>query len=182
MTILQGILPAIRDMKDFEKLLSSEYQYVIFLETRLSQLVSLIKYAKREGKKVFVHADLIQGLKTDEAGIEFLIRNLKPDGIITTRGNVISYAKKQGVLAVQRLFALDSHALESNIKIINKVKPDYIEVLPGLIPKLIGEIFERTDIPVIAGGLIRSQEDVENAYQGGAKAVTTSRSELWNLQ
>ncbi|WP_053218484.1 glycerol-3-phosphate responsive antiterminator [Virgibacillus senegalensis] len=181
MTELQGILPAIRDMKDFEKLLESNYPYVIFLETRISQLVSLMKYAKRKQKKVFVHADLIQGLKTDEAGIEFLVRNLKPDGIITTRGNVISFAKKHNVLAVQRLFALDSHALESNIKIINKVKPDYIEVLPGIVPKLIGEIFERTGIPVIAGGLIRSQEDVANAYEGGARAVTTSRSALWNL-
>ncbi|SDK01978.1 glycerol-3-phosphate responsive antiterminator [Sediminibacillus albus] len=179
---LQGILPAIRDMKEFEKLLASDYEYVIFLETRLSQLVSLMKYAKRENKKVFVHADLIQGLKTDDAGVEFLIRNLKPDGIISTRGNVISLAKKHRILAVQRLFALDSHALENNIKIINKVKPDYIEVLPGLIPKVIGEIFERTSIPVIAGGLIRTNEDVESAYQGGAKAVTTSRAELWDIK
>ncbi|MBB6453590.1 glycerol uptake operon antiterminator [Salirhabdus euzebyi] len=178
---LQGILPAVRNLRDFEKLLTSKHEYIIFLETRLSQLAGMVKYAKRENKKVLIHADLIQGLKGDEFGIEFLIRETNVDGIISTRGNVISLAKKNNLIAIQRLFLLDSHALNHNLKIVENVKPDYIEILPGIIPKMIKEVHENTGLPIIAGGLIRTPEDVDNAFKGGASAVTTSNNELWKL-
>jgi len=178
---LQGVLPVLRNMKDFERLLESHHPYIIFLEVRLSQLQVLVRTAKKAGKKVILHADLIQGLKTDAYGMEFLVREIKPDGIISTRGNVITLAKKNNLLTIQRLFLLDSHALDNNIKLIGQVKPDYIELLPGIIPSVIEEVHQKTGIPIIAGGLIRSAEDIKLAYSGGAKAVSTSDSELWEL-
>lgn len=179
--MLKGVLPAVKNMKNFEKLLNSDHEYLIILESRISQIENIVKYAKNKQKKVLVHADLIKGLKNDEYGIEFLIQNIKVDGIITTRGNVISIAKKSNVIAIQRLFVLDSHALEHNLNIINKIKPDYIEILPGLIPKIIREVHEKTNLPIIAGGLIRTEEDAKSALGGGATAVTTTNSDLWNL-
>lgn len=176
---LQEVLPVLRNMKDFERLLKSHHNYIIFLEVRLSQLQVLVRAAKQSNKKVILHADLIQGLKTDAYGFEFLIREVKPDGIISTRGNVIALAKKNHLMTIQRLFLLDSQALEHNIKLISQVKPDYIEILPGIIPSVIKEVYEKTGIPIIAGGLIRTAEDIELAYGGGAKAVSTSQPELW---
>ncbi|MEW9677897.1 glycerol-3-phosphate responsive antiterminator [Lentibacillus sp. L22] len=181
MVELNGILPAVREMKDFEKLLSSDHEWIIFLESRLSQIKNLVRYAKRSKKKVLIHADLIQGLKTDDYGIEFVFREIKPDGIISTRGNVISLAKQHHLLAVQRMFAVDSHALDNTIQIINRVQPHYIEIMPGIVPNLITEVSERTGTPVIAGGLIRTGEEVQNAYAAGAKAISTSENELWDL-
>lgn len=179
---LTGVLPAVKNMKEFDKLLKkSDTEYIILLDSRLSQLPSLAKYAKKAKKKILVHVDLIQGLKADEYGLEFLVREIKVDGIISTRGNVISIAKKNNLIAIQRLFVLDSHALEHNLKIINNVKPDYIEILPGLIPKVIKEVKDIVNIPVIAGGLIRTKEDIQAAYDGGAVAVTTSNSSLWEV-
>jgi glycerol uptake operon antiterminator len=175
---LTGILPAVKSMKEFDKLLESDHKYIILLETRLSQLPSMASYARKANKKLIVHVDLVQGLKTDEYGMEFLIRVIKVDGIISTRGNAIAIAKKNNLIAIQRLFLLDSHALEHNLKIINNVQPDYIEVLPGLIPKIIQEVNRATNIPVIAGGLIRHEEDIQAAYEGGAIAVTTSNHSL----
>src|SRR5699024_8474349 len=134
---LQGILPAVREMKDFEKLLSSDYDTIIFLESRLTQIKSLVTYSRRSKKKVLVHADLIQGLKTDDYGLEFIFREIKPDGIISTRGNVVTLAKQHKMVAIQRMFAVDSQALGNTIQIINRTKPDYIEVMPGIIPKMI---------------------------------------------
>jgi glycerol uptake operon antiterminator len=176
---LTGILAAVKDMKGFDKLLVSDHKYIVLLETRLSQLLNITRYAKRANKKILIHVDLIQGLKADEYGMEFLIREVKVDGIISTRGNVIAIAKKYNLIAIQRLFLLDSHAIEHNLRNINNIKPDYLEILPGLIPKVIKEIKDATSIPVIAGGLIRTVEDVQSAYQGGAVAVTTSNSDLW---
>ena len=179
--IEKSVFPVLRDMKQFEKIVTSQHDIVVFLETRVSQLKDLVKHAHQHDKKVFIHADLVQGLKADEYGIEFLIRNVKADGIISTRGNAISFVKKNNVIGILRLFALDSHALDNNLKICKRVQPDYIEVLPGVVPQIIKEVQEKTGIPVIAGGLIRTEQDVINALESGAKAVSTSNPELWNI-
>lgn len=177
---MHGVLPAVRRMKDFEKVLESNHEHIIILESRLVQLKSMINYAHRANKKVLVHFDLIQGLKADEYGMEFLQREIKPDGILTTRGNVIAAAKKHKFLAIQRVFILDSAALEQSIKLIQRFHPDYVEILPGLMPEVIEEITGEIDIPVIAGGLIKEEEQVKAALDAGAVAVSTSSRKLWN--
>jgi glycerol uptake operon antiterminator len=177
----QRILPAIKKMKDFEAVLNSDFEYLVMLEVHISQLDNISKLAKDYHKKLLLHADLIQGLKNDEYSAQFLCQCIKPEGLISTRGNTLKTAKKNGVLAIQRLFLLDTIALETSCKLAKKVSPDFIEVLPGVVPHLIEKVNCETGIPVIAGGLIDAKEEVENALAGGAKAVTTSRSELWQL-
>ncbi|WKA60502.1 glycerol-3-phosphate responsive antiterminator [Planococcus shenhongbingii] len=179
MSDLKGVLPVLWNMKEFERLLSSDHEYIIFLKVRLSQLKAPVQVAKKAKKKVVLHIDLIQGLKTDAFGIEYLVREVKSDGIVSTRSNVIAPAKKNKLMTIQRLFLLDSHTLEHNIKLINQVEPDYIEILPGIIASVIEEVHERIGIPFIAGGLIRTEKDIELAYEGGAVAISTSQAELW---
>lgn len=175
----QHVIPAIRNMKDFEKALKSDHEIIVFLETRISQLQGMVEYARKYNKKVFVHADLIHGLKADKYGVEFLIHNVKVDGIISTRSEVISFVKKKGVVSIQRLFVLDSHALEHNVELCKRVQPDYIEVLPAILPGIIKDVQEKTGIPIIAGGLIKTEQDVEEALENGAVVVTTSATQLW---
>lgn len=180
MNIPDGVLPAIRKMKDFERALSTNQASIVFLETRLAQLKSLVHYTRRAGKQSLIHFDLIQGLKPDEYGMEFLIREVKPDGILSTRGNVIALAKKHKLLAIQRMFLLDSLALDHNLTLIERSQPDCIEVLPGLIPSMIVKIRESVNLPIIAGGLITEANDVKAAMDAGAVAVSTSNPELWD--
>lgn len=175
----QQILPAVRDMKQLEKFLESDYKYGVLLDSHLGQLKGIMNAVKRANKELFLHVDLIQGLKHDEYAVEFLCQELKPAGIVSTRSSVIMKAKQKGVYAIQRVFLLDSTALEKSYHLIQKIKPDYIEILPGIIPSLIQEVYEKTGIPVLAGGLIRSEQDVAEALKAGATAVTTSKRDLW---
>jgi glycerol uptake operon antiterminator len=179
MEVPTGVLPAIRKMKDFDRALKSTYPSIVLLETRLSQLKSMVTYAKRVNKKVLIHFDLIQGLKADEYGMEYLIREVKPDGILSTRGNIITLAKKNNLLAIQRMFLLDSLALDHNLKLIERSQPDCVEVLPGLIPSIVQQIKEETHLPVIAGGLIKKPYQITAAMEAGAIAVSTSNMDLW---
>ncbi|SET10374.1 glycerol uptake operon antiterminator [Oceanobacillus limi] len=174
-----GIIPAIRNMKDFDEVLETSHKAIVLLETRLAQLKDMVAYAKRKNKKVFLHFDLIQGLKADDYGMEFLIREVKPDGILSTRGKVIGLAKKHNLLAIQRLFLLDSSALDNNLTLIRKSKPDCIEVLPGIIPRMIEKVHQDSGLPIIAGGLIKEETDVTAALEAGAVAITTSDKTLW---
>ncbi|CAM5784781.1 MULTISPECIES: glycerol-3-phosphate responsive antiterminator [Brevibacillus] len=175
----QKILPAARHMKDFDHILESPYEYGVFLDTHIAQLKGLYDMAEKHKKKMFLHADLVQGLKNDEYAAEFLCQQIKPAGLISTRSSVILKAKQKGVLAIQRIFLLDTNALEKSYLLLEKTQPDFIEVLPGAMPAIITEVFERTKIPILAGGLIRTIDDVNMALQGGASAITTSNRKLW---
>lgn len=173
------ILPAIRDLKEIDRVVKTDFEYIVLLNTHIGQLKSLVKMLHRHDKKVLLHADLVQGLKSDEYAAQFLCRDIRPEGLISTRKNVLATAKKAKLITVQRLFLLDSIALESSYNMIENIQPDCVEVLPGIIPHIIEEIYGKTNIPVIAGGLIRTVDEVESAIKAGATAVTTSNTNLW---
>ncbi|ASS68624.1 MULTISPECIES: glycerol-3-phosphate responsive antiterminator [unclassified Paenibacillus] len=175
----QLILPAIRKPKDLEKLMGFSYEYMVLLDSHISQLKPILDLARSGGKQLLIHADLIEGLKNDEYAAEFLCQVMRPAGILSTRASVIAKTKQNGLLAIQRVFLLDSGALNKSYALLERSQPDYIEVLPGVIPDVIAEVKDRTGIPIFAGGLIRSVWDVEKAAAAGAAAVTTSRVELW---
>ena len=71
-----------------------------------------ILQAHAVGKYVMVHIDLAEGIGKDRAGIEFLA-GCGVDGIISTRSQIIRFAKDLHLLTVQRFFALDSKGMES---------------------------------------------------------------------
>lgn len=177
----QKILPASAKMKEFEHFLQSSYEIGVFLDMHIAQLKHIAQMARQNEKKMIYHIDLIHGIKNDEYATEYICQEFKPFGLISTKAGVIKKAKQKGVIAVQRVFLIDSHALEKSYKLIEKTEPDYIEVLPGAIPWMINEVKERVNIPIFAGGLIRTAEDVKNALQAGASAITTSKRELWDL-
>jgi glycerol uptake operon antiterminator len=178
-SVMHKILPASTSLKDFEKFLRSDYEIGLYLDVHISQLKNIARLANQHGKKMIYHLDLIQGLKNDEYGTEFICQEYKPIGIISTKSSAIAKAKQKGVLAIQRMFLLDSYALEKSYSIIQKAKPDYVEVLPGVIPSMIQEIKDRTHTKIIAGGLIRTVEDAQNVLDAGAESITTSNKEIW---
>ncbi|MBM7605908.1 glycerol uptake operon antiterminator [Metabacillus crassostreae] len=177
---MQKIVPAFSSMKQYERFLESEYETGVFLETHISQLNSIHKLAEQHQKKIIYHVDLIHGLKNDDYATEYVCQEYKPYGLISTKSTVIMKAKQKGVVAIQRMFLIDSHALERSYRLVDKTKPDYIEVLPGAMPWMIEEVKKRTKTKILAGGLIRSVAEVEAALEAGADGITTSNKELWD--
>ncbi|WP_206917815.1 glycerol-3-phosphate responsive antiterminator [Alicyclobacillus acidoterrestris] len=178
----QRIIPAVKHMKDFEQLLTRDFTYIVLLESHLTQLPSLIRTAKQHNKKLILHADLIQGLKHDESAAQFLCQMLKPAGLISTHSSVITTAKKNRVLAIQRIFLIDSQSLDTSYRVLTNSKPDYIEVLPGVLPDIIREVRRATQLPILAGGFIRSRSDIQSVLDAGAAGVTTSHKDLWSVK
>lgn len=70
-------------------------------------------------------------------------------------------------------------ALKRSIDLIKKVESDFVEVLPGVASKAIHHIQKETNTQVIAGGLINTIDEVNEAVKNGAKYVTTSYDKLW---
>jgi glycerol uptake operon antiterminator len=55
---------------------------------------------------------------------------------------------------------------------------DAVEILPGVIPRVIRRIVKIINKPVIAGGLVVDKEDVRRALEAGAVSVSSSNMEL----
>ena len=145
--------------------------------------------------ETLLNEPVIAAVKTDEAltaalaspcsAVFLLASSLNalchPDGIISTRPTLIRRARHRGLLTVQRAFILDSLSLTSLSGQLEQGKPDFVEILPGIMPRVIAEISARTQVPVIAGGLLRDKADVMAAMRAGAAAVSTSAPSLWDI-
>ncbi|SHH56720.1 glycerol-3-phosphate responsive antiterminator [Thermosipho atlanticus] len=175
------IVPAIRDLRKANKIINTKASSVFLLEGDIFEIKEAIDILKRNGKNTFVHVDLINGIGRDEAGVRLVKEFLGADGIITTRSNLISIAKKLGLMTIQRIFLIDSKAVETGIQQIKKHKVNFVEVLPGLIPELVRFIKEKIEQPIISGGLVTTEEQVKNILDAGAVAVSTSKEDLWNM-
>ncbi|HHY62487.1 MAG TPA: glycerol-3-phosphate responsive antiterminator, partial [Firmicutes bacterium] len=138
--------------------------------------------AKDYGIAVFCHIDLIQGIGKDPAGIDWLADEIGISGILTTRSNLIRAAKASGLIAIQRLFLLDSESLKTAIDIVSSSRPDAVEILPALVlPSLIHRLPVRKLSPFIAGGLVETVPELEAVVSTGALGVSTSKQELWKF-
>ncbi|GGA96128.1 glycerol-3-phosphate responsive antiterminator [Macrococcus hajekii] len=172
------ILPALKDFKDIEKFSQTPYKQCVILDTHIGHLSNVLSLLK--DKQVFIHIDLIKGLSTEDAAVEYIIQKYKPYGIISTKQKTINKAKQLGVKTILRVFIIDSSALARSISIIEQTEADYIEVLPGIASKVIKEVRKKTDKRIIAGGLIDTPDEVALALADGAYAVTTSNCHLWS--
>ena len=102
------------------------------------------------------------------------------DGVISTKAQQIRYAKEQGLITIQRFFALDSKGMESIEEMLRNTNPHLMEIMPGVIGKAIMR-FRKSGIPVIAGGLIETKQEVTEALGAGATAVSTGQQKLWYI-
>lgn len=164
---------------DFDDALQSPCEVLFHLQANILSVAQRVEAAHNAGKKLFIHIDLATGIGKDKAGVEFLAR-CGTDGIISTRGQLIRYGKECGLMTVQRFFALDSRGIDSIHELLDSTAPDLIELMPGVIGKIIRR-FSGGSIPVIAGGLLETKAEVTEAISCGATAVSTSAKALWYI-
>lgn len=173
------IIAAVKNQESLKKSLESESKIIFVLFGNINNIAEIVSILKAHNKIVFVHADLIDGLANREISIEFLKNHTRLDGIISTKTPLIKYAKQIGLFTVMRFFMIDSRAMESTRHTEIRQNADLIEVLPGLMPKIIRQVANSTKIPVIAGGLINDKDDVVTALSNGAVAISSTNSNVW---
>lgn len=173
---LDPIIAAIRN-DGWDAALVSPVPVLFYLSADLLTVQERIAQAHDRGKILFIHMDLAEGIGKDRAAVRYLA-SAGVDGIISTKASLIRYAKEQNLLTVQRFFALDSRGLDSIDEMIRSSCPHLVEIMPGVISKAIHR-FSSSRIPVIAGGLVTTKEEVTEALKSGATAVSTGQPELW---
>ena len=76
------------------------------------------------------------------------------------------------------MFIIDSQALKRSIDLIKKLNLILLKYF-RVASKAIHHIQKETNTQVIAGGLINTIDEVNEAVKNGAKYVTTSYDKLW---
>lgn len=175
------VIAAVRNDAELESAAKSRVKIVFVLYGSLLTLPRICGKLHETGKTVFIHADMIEGLRGDMAGVEFLNSFASPAGIVSTRPSIIKFAKQLHLQTILRVFLLDSLSLQTGIKNILETNPDAVEIMPGIACRLIDEMERKITVPVIAGGLIINKEQVMECLSSGAIAISTSREELWDL-
>lgn len=175
------IIAAAKSPRQLERCLSSQSEVVFLLFGEVGTVEEMAARVKAAGKLAIVHLDLINGLGNKEEAADFIKKYTCADGIISTRPQTIKHAGSIGLFTILRLFILDSMALNNVNKQITTASPDMVEVLPGLMPRIIRQIRSMTSVPLIAGGLISEKGDVLDALNAGASCVSTTKEELWDL-
>ena len=174
------IIAAVKDAEGMQEALGCESEVFFILFGTICNIGEIVEQAKNAGKIVFVHLDLVEGLAGKDVAVDFLKKTTRLDGIISTKPPLLKYAKSQGLLTVQRFFLLDSIAASNIDRQFAVSRPDMVEVLPGLMADAIGEIAKKhPETPVIAGGLIRTKEEVLAALGAGAAAVSSTNRDVW---
>jgi len=175
------VIAALRNVEDVRIEGFSNVGVLFVLGGTIFDLPSLVKQAESFEKLVFVDIDLIKGVGKDASGIRYLARESHVHGVITTKSNLIKSAQKEGMISIQRIFILDSESLAGGLNVVDKSRPDAIEVLPGLIlPKIMDRIRARTSVPVIAGGLITKLQEIEEILSSGAIGISTTSAKLFS--
>ena len=175
--------PIIVAVKDFEGLkaccMNDDNKVVFVLFGDVCNIGKITRQLKEADKIAMVHIDLITGLSGKEVAVDFIKEHTSADGIISTKPNLIKQARELSLYTVLRFFVLDSMAFENIKKQISIAKPDLIEILPGLMPKVIRRVCGIVKVPVIASGLLSDKEDVIAALTAGAISVSTTNQKVW---
>jgi len=173
------VIAALRTPAKILQALNSPVHTVFLLAGNICELPGQCLQLRNAGKMVFIHLDMLDGLKGDASGLKFLQKFCSPNGVISTKAQVLKMARELGLFTILRVFGLDSQAMRTGREHVLLAKPDFVEVLPGVATKVITMAKQDYKVPIIAGGLIETREDISQAFAAGANAVSTSNQMLW---
>lgn len=173
------IIAAIKDLEQLDAALDSSCEIIFLLTGNIFNLREISSRVFKKEKSLFIFVDEIDGFSKDTWGLEYIVKNIPLNGIITSKPNIIKQSKDMGVFTIQRMIIPDTSALNNIFESIKYNRPHGIQILPGIMPNVIKKIVDKTKIPLIAGGLLSDLNDVQTSLEAGAIAISTGNKELW---
>jgi glycerol uptake operon antiterminator len=175
------VIAAVRTKEDYCSALTSKVKVMFMVGGDVFKVKEEMKAHKAKDGLLFLHMDLIEGIGKDLGGINFAKENFGIDGIISTKNHILKIGKQENLITVHRIFLMDFQALNSGMHLIKSSNPDFIELTPGVIPRVVNKVSRECSQPVISSGLISSEEDVRMMIRSGASNIVCSCKKIWNM-
>jgi glycerol uptake operon antiterminator len=164
-----------------EAALASAVSTLFILRGDGLELKPLVRRIHATGKLVAVHLDLVDGLRPDRTAITWLAR-AGVDAVISSHGQLMPAIRRERMVAIHRLLLVRRSLLDSGLSAVTRSGADIVEVLPGVILPDVISLLPHLDVPLLAGGFIRTEAEARAALAAGATAVTTSTETLWGAR
>ena len=174
------IIAAVRDEAGLVACLASDVRMVFTLFGDVCSIPTIVDRIRAANKFAVVHLDRVTGLASKEVAVDFIRQSTRADGVISTRPALIQRAKELGLFTLLRVFVIDSSALSSALN-ARQLRPDAVDILPGLMPDIIRTIHEKTGLCVLTGGLITQKQQIMQALRAGALAISTTDPAVWRM-
>jgi glycerol uptake operon antiterminator len=172
---------AITSEAHLEAALASRASTLFVLRGDGLELKQLVRRVHDAGKLVAVHLDLVDGLRPDRAAIAWLGR-AAVDAVISSHGQLMPAIRRDGMVGIHRLLLVRRGLLDSAVSAVTHSQADIVEVLPGVILPEVISLLPRLNVPLLAGGFIRTEEEARAVLAAGACGVTTSSESLWGVR
>src|SRR5690625_3603072 len=174
------LISGIYNMHHMEQILVSPSKNIFLLDGNIFNLKDISTKVKDHGKALYIFVDSIDGFSKDTWGLEYMVKNIELDGIISAKPSIIKMSMDMGVFTIQKTVIYNTKTLNSTLSSLRTNRPHAIEILPALLPDIIHRIYDETKLPVIASGLISGKEDIKKCLHSGAIGVCTSNINLLN--
>lgn len=175
------IIASINNLNKLDMALDSPCDVIFLLTGNIFNLKEISNRVRAKNKGLYIHVESIDGFSKDTWGLEYIIKNIYPDGIITEKSNLVKLSKDMGVFTIQRIYISDSTSLNEAINSLKTIRPSAVEILPGIMPRIIEKFISETKISVIASGLITDKNDIHNSIDAGAIAISSSNKDIWYI-
>ncbi|WP_406692542.1 glycerol-3-phosphate responsive antiterminator [Saccharopolyspora sp. ID03-671] len=175
------VIASVKDEAGVDAALRAECPVVFLLFGSVLTLPPLVERLIAGGKTVLVNVDMVDGLEAKDVAVEFVRARTGAAGVLSSKAAVVRAARAHGLLGVHRCFLVDSFSYRNVGKQLAISKPDYVEILPGCVPRVISWLRADVEVPIIAGGLVCDKDDVVAALGAGATAIASSNTDVWSM-
>jgi glycerol uptake operon antiterminator len=177
--LLHPVIASIKDEDGLRSVLRAPCPVVFVLFGSVMTIHGIVASLKKAGKVVFIDVDLLDGFSSKPVIIDFIKTHTQADGVLSSKSIMVKSAKAVGLLAIHRLFLVDSFSYNNVSKQVKISDPDAVMILPGCMPRVISWIRDETALPLVAGGLVCDKDDVMGALSAGATAIASSNRDVW---
>lgn len=174
------LISGVYSKSNMESILSSPSKNIFLLDGNIFNLKDISTKVKENNKALYIFVDSIDGFSKDTWGLEYMIKNIELDGIISAKSSIIKMSMDMGVFTIQRTVIYNNKTLNEALYSVKNNRPHAIEILPGLLPGVIERLSNQTKLPIIANGLIDTKEDINKCIEAGAIGICTSNIYLLN--
>ena len=171
---------AITADEQVDEALQSRAPVIFLLRGNGLHVGPLVRRIHAAGKLVAVHVDLVGGLRADRASVAWLA-TAGVDAVISSHGQLMAPVRHEGMTAIHRLLLTRRSQLDTAVAAIGRSDPNIVEILPGVILPSVVNLLPDFRVPVLAGGFVRTEDDVAAVVAAGALGVTTSSRALWGI-
>src|SRR5690554_889516 len=87
------IVASVKDLNNLDMALDSPCEIIFLLTGNIFNLKEISNRVRSRNKGLYIHIDSIDGFSKDTWGLEYIIKNIYPDGIITEKDNLVKLSK-----------------------------------------------------------------------------------------